>query len=194
MDIQFSPDFYQTVFETPRLIIRIAEEADAEFIFNLWTNPKVMIYVGFPQGLRITLEQIQQHLKTGERSFFIRPLMIVLKFTSEVIGQCKLGLPDENGVAETDIKLFPEFWGNKLGVETKRGLVDYLFAHTDCKIVAASPNINNIASIKMQEAVGGIRVEEGVYEFPEEMKGFTVPVPYAIYHVRREEWVKFKNE
>jgi len=194
MDNQNIPDLYQPVFETPRLIIRIAEEADAESIFKLWTNSKVMTYVGFPQGLRITIEEIQQRLKTGKRSFFIRPLMIVLKATNEVIGQCELGVPDENGMADTDIKLFPEFWGNKFGVETKRSLVEYLFTHTDCKIVYASPNVNNIASVKMQESVGGVKVEEGIYEFPEEVRDFTIPVPYAIYHVRREDWEKSRNE
>lgn len=176
------------IFETPRLVIRISEVEDAEFIFRLWTNPRVMTYVGFPFGLRVTLEEIQQRLRIGERTPFESPLIVVLKNTGETIGECKLGIPNEDGIAETDIKLSPEYWGKKYGVEIKRGLVNYLFTHTDCQIVAASPNMNNIASVKMQEAVGGVRVNEGVYTFPDEMKDFTIPVPYAIYHVNRENW------
>ena len=39
------------VFETERLIVRIATEADVELFYALWTNPQVMKYVGFPQGI-----------------------------------------------------------------------------------------------------------------------------------------------
>jgi RimJ/RimL family protein N-acetyltransferase len=73
-------------------------------------------------------------------------------------------------------------------VEIKRGLLDYLFTHTDCDAVQATPNVNNIASIKMQEAVGGERVGEEVYQFPESMRDFTTPVHHYIYRVYRRTW------
>ena len=38
-----------------------------------------------------------------------------------------LETPDEEGLSTTDVKLLPEFWGNKYGVEIKRALLDYLF-------------------------------------------------------------------
>ena len=78
--------------------------------------------------------------------------------------------PNAEGIVETDIKLLPAHWGNKYGVEIKRGLVDHLFTHTDCKAVEATPNVNNAASIKMQEAVGGARMSENVHHFPESMR------------------------
>jgi len=59
-------------------------------------------------------------------------------------------------------------------VEVKQGLVDYLFTHTDCIAVQAAPKRGNVASIKMQEAVGGVYVRE------EE--------PYLVYRVSRETW------
>ncbi|MCP4713459.1 MAG: GNAT family N-acetyltransferase [Planctomycetes bacterium] len=93
--------------------------------------------------------------------------------------------PDDDRIAGSDIKLLPTFWGNKYGVELKSALLDYLFSNTDCEAVEASPNVNNIASIKMQEAVGGVRVDESVYEFPEDMRDFTTPVHSYIYRVYR---------
>jgi RimJ/RimL family protein N-acetyltransferase len=178
----------ETVFETVRLVIRAVSEADAGMYYALWTNPRVMTNVGFPQGLRITLEEIAT--KIGEQSEieFGRLLVVELKDTGEAIGECKLYLPDEEGIAKTDVKLLPQFWGNKFGVEVKRGLVDYLFRHTDCTAVQADPNVNNIASIKMQEAVGGVRVGEGVHEFPEKMRDYTHPVHYYVYHVFKADW------
>jgi RimJ/RimL family protein N-acetyltransferase len=147
-----------------------------------------MAYVGFPRGLLITREEVEARIQAPSESKFDRLLIVELKLTGQSIGQCLMHLPDEEGIAETDIKLLPAFWGYRYGVEVKRGLVAYLFTHTVCVGVGASPNVNNVASIKMQEAVGGVRVGEAVYEFPESMRGYTTPVHHYIYHVYRNVW------
>lgn len=177
-----------TVFATARLVVRAVREADVGMYYALWTNPRVMTHVGFPQGLRITREEVAAKIGEQGDTEFSRLLVVELKGTGEAIGECKLYLPDEEGVSRTDVKLLPRFWGNKYGAEVKQGLVDYLFRYTDCTAVQADPNINNIASIKMQEAVGGVRVGEGVHEFPEKMRDYTCPVPYHVYHVFRADW------
>jgi hypothetical protein len=46
-----------TIFETKRLHIRPAEEADVGLFFQLWTNPQLMVHVGYPGGLPITLKK-----------------------------------------------------------------------------------------------------------------------------------------
>lgn len=153
--------------------------------FDLWTNPRVMTNVGFPQGLRTTREEIQRQIEAQGDSEFDQLLVVVLRATGQCMGECKMGHPNDEGVSETDVKLFPEFWGHKYGVEVKRALVSHLFTHTDCVAVEATPNVDNIASIKMQEAVGGVRIEEAVYEFPEHMRDFTTPVHYYVYRVER---------
>jgi [ribosomal protein S5]-alanine N-acetyltransferase len=144
-----------TVFETRRLIIR-AVITDAEVLYRLWTDPRVMTHVGFPQGLRITRPEIEARIAAAGESAFDRFLLVELKFRGEVIGECKMTLPDADGLAETDVKLLPAFWGHKYGVEVKRGLLDFIFTHTNAEEVQATPNVNNVASIKMQEAVGGV--------------------------------------
>jgi RimJ/RimL family protein N-acetyltransferase len=183
-----------TIFQTPRLSIRPATLADTEMYFRLWTEPRVMHNVGFPHGLRITKAEIQQKIAehSAKQGAFNRLLVAVLLESRAVIGECKMYTPNEEGISETDVKLLPEYWGNKYGVEIKRGLVDYLFTHTTCQIVQATPNVNNHASIKMQEAVGGMRVGEEVFEFPEEMQAFTTPVHVYIYHVQRATWEQLK--
>lgn len=177
-----------TVFETNRLVIRTARADDEAMYFSLWTSPQVMTNVGFPQGLRITRAEIAAKIQEQGESEFGRLLVVTLPGTGPAIGECKMYLPDEEGIAKTDVKLLPQFWGNKYGVEVKRGLVDYLFRHTDCTAVQADPNVNNIASIKMQAAVGGVRVGEGIYEFPEKMHDYTHPVHYTVYRVFRADW------
>ena len=44
----------------------------------------------------------------------------------------------------------------------------------------------------MQEAVGGKRVGEEVFRFPEEMRAYTCDVPHYIYMVFREDWEKMQ--
>jgi RimJ/RimL family protein N-acetyltransferase len=181
------------VFRTERLIARTATADDVELLYALWTDPRVMTYVGLPHGMRITRGELRERLLTQGGSEFERLLVVELKATGQAIGQCALSRPDEEGIAEPDIKLLPAFWGHKYGVEVWRELVAYQFAHTDCAIVGATPNVQNMASIHMQEAVGGVRVGEGVYEFPEAMRDFTTPVHHYVYHVHRSEWEQGTN-
>lgn len=185
-----------TVIETDRLIIRKAEssEADIEMYYNLWTNPQVMINVGFPNGLRITREEISIQIAGQDTSEFDALLVVVLKGSSVPIGECRLYRPDDKGISSTDVKLLPEHWGNAYGVQIKRALLDYLFTHTDCVAVKADPNKNNIASQKMQETVGGKRVGEGVHRFPEHMRDYTRDVHSYIYMVFRSDWELQKIE
>jgi RimJ/RimL family protein N-acetyltransferase len=144
--------------------------------------------VGFPKGLPIDAHKIESQLRNQAEGEFGCVLAVVLNSSGELIGQAKMDLPDSNMVARTDIKLLPQFWGNKFGVEIKRALLGYLFANTSCKQVTVDPNVNNVASIRMQEAVGGRKTGEGVHRFPEEMKDYTTDVHYVVYTVFRDDW------
>ena len=177
-----------TVFSTGRLVIRAAGPGDAGMYLELWTDPRVMANVGFPQGLRITGDEIRERLESQAGEVYDMLLVAETKETGEVIGECRLKRPDEEGIASTDVKLLPRFQGLGFGTEIKRGLLDYLFARTDCRAVEASPNRDNIASIRMQEAVGGHLVSEETFEFPPEMRDYTTPVHSLIYRVSREDW------
>ena len=156
-----------------------------------------MHFVGFPHGLGLDADgvrrAIQRGLEQGDSRHLDARLVAERRQDGVIIGECKLGTPTTDGISETDVKLLPEYWNQGYGVEIKRGLLAYLFTHTECKVVAASPNVENIASIRMQEAVGGERVGEKVYEFPPEKRDFTCPVHCYIYHVHRDTWEKTRQ-
>ncbi len=181
------------VFTTERLIIRKAEVKDAAMYFALWNDPAVMTHVGFVYGLEMTLEEITEQLAKQSPDVFHKLLVVVLKETGETIGECFMTRPGSNGHAFTDVKLMPAFWGHKYGVEIKRGLVQYLFDHTECTAVQASPSSQNIASIKMQEAVGGVRAGKG-QTLVQQADGTTTMVEYTIYRVYRRIWEKAQRE
>ncbi|MBD3277798.1 MAG: GNAT family N-acetyltransferase, partial [Candidatus Aegiribacteria sp.] len=153
--------------------MRRATEGDASFYHRLWTCPEVMRNVGFPQGLRTTMEEIRSKIRQQPNSDLGSLLVVTLKSTGDIMGECKMYPPDEEGISETDVKLLPEYWGHGYGREIKSALLDQLFERTGCEYVQATPNVNNTSSIRMQESVGGIRMGEETYEFPEGMRSYT---------------------
>ena len=173
------------VFQTPRLLVRQATVDDVGLFYALWSDPAVMTHVGFPNGLGMTRQEIEEQLQSQQEGAYGRLLTIILQATGERIGECFMTQPNQAGIAETDVKLLPAFWGQKLGVEVKRGLVQYLFEHTDCTAVQATPNIHNIASIKMQEAVGAVRAGTGKSLIPQPDGAKSITVEYVIYRVYR---------
>ncbi len=184
----------RTVFETERLRVRMASENNADVLHALWTNPRVMRNVGFPEGLPVTRESIVAQIGKRPATEYDQFLIVVRREDGARLGECKLHRPDENGIAGTDVKLDPEFWGRRYGVEVKQGLVDYLFQHTDCTAVEAGPNVRNVASIRMQESVGGVRVDEKVYEFPSDTPGETEDVHHYVYRLFRDVWEKCREQ
>ena len=171
----------RVIFETERLRVRVATADDAPLIHELWTSPEVMRNVGYPEGLAVTLDDIRERIVRD--ADVLDALLVVETKDGLPIGQCLARRPNQEGVAETDIKLLPSHWGRRYGIEVKQGLVDYLFTHTDCLVVEATPNVGNTASIRMQAAVGGIRVGEGMFESPG-----AAPVHHYVYRVARAAW------
>lgn len=55
------------VFQTDRLTIRRAMVEDTEIFYALWTDPVVMRNVGFPNGLPITQQEIEDRLQKQGR-------------------------------------------------------------------------------------------------------------------------------
>ena len=66
--------------------------------------------------------------------------------------------------------------------------VAYQFTHTDCDARQTTPNIDNMASIKMMAAIGGLHIGKDVYQFPESMRDYTTPAHHYIYRVYTADW------
>jgi ribosomal-protein-alanine N-acetyltransferase len=150
------------IFRTSRLSILkpTTSDADVELFYSLWTDPEVMVNVGFPNGLDITRDEIRAGIAAHDDTEFDKKLIVQLAKTGEYIGECKLGLPKEDGISETDVKMFQQHWGKGYGTEIKKGLVAYLFEHTDAKGVRGTPKKHNIASQRMQLSAGAVLFKE----------------------------------
>lgn len=174
-------------FETPRLVVREATEADEAFIVSLWSDPRVMRFVGFPLGIPTASDDVPRRIRNGAGLDVL--LIAESREAREAVGQCLLGAPGADGVCEPDIKLRPAFWGRGYGRELWAALIDQLFLRSACAVVRGTPNVANVASIRMQEACGMRRAGEGVSLFPAAMRAFTAPVPHYVYEIGRAEWL-----
>lgn len=176
------------VLETDRLRVRAARPDDVELIHSLWTDPRVMTFVGFPGGLRTSHDEIRSQLERESRDPAWGLLIVERKQGGSAIGQAHLGRPDDDGISEPDIKLLPEFWGQAYGRETWEGLIDYTFANSDSRIVQGTPNVANVASIRMMESCGMVRIGRGRFEPSESMREFATAVPHFVYRIDRAVW------
>jgi RimJ/RimL family protein N-acetyltransferase len=186
MTAELSTDEPIVPFETARLVVREAREADAPFVVSLWRDPRVTRLVGFPTGIPTSSSEVIRRIPGVRRLDAL--LIAELRATREPIGQCMLGAPDDVGICDPDIKLDPSFWGRGHGTELWTAMVDRLFRFTSCAVVRGTPHVANTASIRMQASAGMRRVGEDVSTFPESMQAFTAPVTYYIYEIARDEW------
>lgn len=179
-----------TIIENDKIIVRFVNinSKDLDTIFNLWTNPKVMNHVGFPNGIPTTKEKIKNQLISEKNSIFDAILMIDLKETGETIGHCFIDSPDKNSVSELDLKLLPEHWGKGFGTITLNILISYIFNNSNALFIQGTPNKNNLRSIKMQEKCNMKKTGEQFYEFPDNMKEYTKSIHTLTYRISREEW------
>ena len=178
------------VFETDRLRVRAACPDDVELIHSLWTDPRVMTFVGFPNGLRTSHDEIRSQLEREARDPAWGLLIVEREQDRRAIGQAHLARPDADGVSEPDIKLLPEFWRQTYGREAWKGLIDHTFANADCLVVQGTPNAANTASIRMMESCGMVRSARGRIEPAESMAAFAEAVEHYVYRMTREDWQK----
>ncbi|MCF7794188.1 MAG: GNAT family N-acetyltransferase [Candidatus Cloacimonetes bacterium] len=178
------------IFQTKRLKVRKAETSDVDMYLSLWNSGKVMKNVGFPNGLGISEEEFIKKIEEYDESEFDKSLVVIEKESGKKIGECKLGSPNEEGISSPDVKFLPEYWGKGFGKELLNALCKYIFSKTQTKIIETSPNVKNIASQKIVEAVGGKEIKRFVYHFPPEMQHFTEDVHGKIYHAHKKDWLE----
>jgi GNAT superfamily N-acetyltransferase len=105
---------------TGKITIKETDQSDLPNIMQLWNNGQVMFYVGFPRGLGVTMERLQQWLDGINQDVFSRHYSIY----AQDIGYCGETFYDvdrEHDLARLDIKLLPKAQG--------KGIAAYAFSH-----------------------------------------------------------------
>jgi RimJ/RimL family protein N-acetyltransferase len=141
------------------------------FLQSLWNDGEVMRYVGYPQGLRIDEQGMQEWFEWLEQHRGIdREHWIIENGRGEPIGEAYYkaeheyyGYPPAQQVtsppnraekmAQIDIKLARGFWEQGYAADALRALIRYLF-EKGFETIVVSPNPANQAALRLYERLG----------------------------------------
>lgn len=153
------PAFDQLKLTTARLLLRPLQPSDAEPLFAILSDPRVMRYWSHPPWASVdqALELIakdQRALPAGEH---IR-LGVELLETGELIGLCTLfNFSAQCRRAEIGYGMSRSFWGLGYMHEALAALLEFGFRELDFNRVEADIDPRNVASARSLERLGFLR-------------------------------------
>jgi len=180
-----------------RVALRPWRPEDADGLVELWSDGRVMRYVGFPNGLTVNRERA---LKLIARARAVKDVAedyyrftVTLRETGEFLGEAAVGRISPEGETLPDVKLLPRHWGKGYGTDVVRLIVSFTFTFTKASRIALQPHVENIGARKAYSRAGFRQVgEEKRLEFDRpdvEPKG-TAPVIYHDFVLTREDYLE----
>jgi len=152
------------IINASRLIIREFGDEDAEDLYKLESDPRVIEYI--PGSKLLSLNECRREIKKYISNYKISDLgswSIILKNTNEFIGIT--GFRYLSSIKKTEIgtKLLPSFWGNGYSTEVGNALIHYGLTELKLNEIIAIADPNNIKSIKSLESLGMKFIKYGYY-------------------------------
>lgn len=152
------------------LALTEAHEEDIAFLLDMWNDPRVMRYAGYPQGRGWSEADIQawwqEYLAERKKSGCDDTQLILRLEDGTAIGESHYGpVPDGFEVGDwrkpegvrcfmTDIKLAPRYWGQGIGTKGMRMIVELIFAKTSCELLVVPPHRDNPPAFRVYEKAG----------------------------------------
>ena len=152
------------VLETERLILRRLTMDDLDALFALYRDPEVRRY--FPEGT-LTYEQTKEELEWiinvyyGQYGYGL--WATIHKETGEFIGRCGLLPWTIDGRAEVEVAymLARAYWGQGLGTEAARAILEYGFEQLHLSRLICLVDPGNQASSNVARKVGMTLEKDG---------------------------------
>ncbi len=145
----------EIILETPRLILRKFELSDAQFFFELNSNPMVTKYTG--DGAFKTVEESEERIQFVLNQYKDNGYgrwLVAEKDTQNPLGWCGLKFhPEEN---ETDLgyRFMEKYWGKGYATESSKACMDYGFSILKLDRIIGNVANDNIASITVLKKMG----------------------------------------
>jgi len=145
---------------------------------NLWNNGAVMKWVGFPEGLNQTIEDIREWFSNLQKSELANHYVVLNKsnlFCGELFYMKNL----EHKRAGLDIKFLPESQGKGLATESLKLFIDFIFkTEEQINAVSTEPSKDNMAARGLYTRCGLEEKERPVDMEPAE----------SYWELTREKW------
>jgi len=141
--------------ETTRLLLRHFNESDANALFHINSNPKVMQYINSPDQTQAqTLAYLQQGPLNDYKQYGYGRLACIEKSSERLIGFCGIKYLPELKEWDIGYRFLPEYWGLGLATEACQAVIKYARQdlHLERLVGLALPQ--NKASIHMFNKLG----------------------------------------
>ncbi len=141
---------------TARLALRLHREADADAVFGIFADPRVMRYWSGPAwtDLEQAHEAVARHVAAFAAGEYLT-LGIERREDGRLIGQCTLfNLSAQSRRAEIGYCLASDAWGHGYMQEALGGLIGYAFEVLDLNRLEADIDPRNLASARTLERLG----------------------------------------
>ncbi len=164
-----APDSLCLGFSLPEkrnhLSIRLTEKADLANVQRLWADPAVMRFVGFPEGLRQTMEHLEKNWLPWVQQSPKRQHWSVYQ---EELGYCGEAYydVDETGLACMDIKLFPKARGRGIAYAALSHALDAAFSVGGAKRAYVDPHPENMKALSLYRSLGFLPTERAKHLQP----------------------------
>jgi RimJ/RimL family protein N-acetyltransferase len=161
------------------IMIKETSAEDLDNIMSLWNNGEVMHYVGFPEGLGITLDELKKWLVW----VIAKPGRCHYSIYADGIGYCGetfYNVDDEHKTAALDIKLLPEARGKGIAAYSLSYAISRAFDDGNADRAYVDPHPDNVKAWRLYEKLGFISKPRPDY----------LEEGGTYLEITREEWTK----
>ncbi len=151
------------ILETDRLLLRRLLPDDLDALFALYSDPEIRRY--FPEGT-LTYEETREELEWFLNGHPEHPELglwaTIYKENNQFIGRCGL-LPwiiDGQSEVEVAYLIDKKYWGQGLGTEAARAVLNYGFEHIHLSRLISMVYPENHASAKVATNIGMLLEKE----------------------------------
>ena len=172
-----------TITETPRLILRHFDVADADALQHVFGDPHVMHFGPGVQTPQWVAEWLRTWIDRRYATWGFGMWAVVEKSSGGVIGYCGLTqfnnrcAPDD---VELGYRLARAHWGRGYATEAATAARDHAFGALALPRIIAMIDPRNTASLRVAEKLG-MRYERDIL-----LEGYTHPD--GVYAIERDEW------
>jgi len=144
-----------------RIRIRPCRHEDLPFLQTLWNDGAVMRYHGYPHGMQVTEESMEQWWAMTQRAeeakggdlAFATPYCVIERLDGTLIGEFAYSF-DAQQRASVDLKLAPEYWKQGYAGEALVMALRDIFATTPVKKIVVEPLPDNAPALALMRRCG----------------------------------------
>ena len=158
------------------LIVRPANENDAQILCHWWSDGKIMAHAGFPNGIQTNIDELIY--KLSKETDIARRLIIEIDL-NEVGEMC---YHIENSIADIGIKICDSSYLEKgYGTKAIRMLIRYLFDDMKVKKIVLDTNLNNTRAQHVYEKIGFVKTNVRLDSWKNQLGFLQSTVDYELF-------------